>query len=159
MKLSRRVGDGARIPTSSMADIAFLLIIFFMVTTVFSATKGLELKLPTDDKTPADSDNEAVLIRVEAERILVDCREMSVAQILPYLEPKLVRNPSKAVILYPTSDAQYRRMVAVYDVLAGTRAADSPWPFVVRDVFIPTRREVGEYVAAFGSDPFAARCD
>ncbi len=36
----------AEIPTSSMADIAFLLIIFFLTTTVFSEDKGLQLVLP-----------------------------------------------------------------------------------------------------------------
>jgi len=34
MRLSRQAGVKALIPTASMADIAFLLIIFFMVTTV-----------------------------------------------------------------------------------------------------------------------------
>ncbi len=36
----------AEIPTSSMADIAFLLIVFFMMTTVFSANKGMDHVLP-----------------------------------------------------------------------------------------------------------------
>jgi biopolymer transport protein ExbD len=35
-----------RIPTSSMADIAFLLLIFFLVTTVFDEEKGLRVVLP-----------------------------------------------------------------------------------------------------------------
>ncbi|MEO0293822.1 MAG: biopolymer transporter ExbD [candidate division WOR-3 bacterium] len=50
----------ARIPTASMADIAFLLIIFFMVTTTFRAETGLKIiipqveaaeKMPTKDLT------------------------------------------------------------------------------------------------------------
>ena len=45
MKNLRSRLTGSEIPTSSMADIAFLLIIFFMVTAVISATKGLELSL------------------------------------------------------------------------------------------------------------------
>ena len=40
----------AEIPTASMADIAFLLIIFFMVTAVFSATKGLDFALPKEEQ-------------------------------------------------------------------------------------------------------------
>ena len=35
MKIARRTRTESEIPTSSMADIAFLLIIFFMVTTVY----------------------------------------------------------------------------------------------------------------------------
>ena len=72
-----RSGKEASIPTSSMADIAFLLIIFFMVTAVF--------------------------IHVREDRVLVDCREMRPSEILSYLEPKLTRNPGKPVILYTAS--------------------------------------------------------
>jgi len=42
-KSRRKVGE---IPTSSMADIAFLLLIFFMVTTTISSDKGLLFFLP-----------------------------------------------------------------------------------------------------------------
>jgi biopolymer transport protein ExbD len=36
----------SRIPTSSMADIAFLLLVFFMVTTVLKLEEGLPIALP-----------------------------------------------------------------------------------------------------------------
>ena len=36
----------AEIPTASMADIAFLLIVFFLVTTTMNQDKGLSLHLP-----------------------------------------------------------------------------------------------------------------
>ena len=51
MKLTKtRASD--EIPTSSMADIAFLLIVYFMVTATFAATRGLDFALPKDDDTP-----------------------------------------------------------------------------------------------------------
>ena len=36
-----------------MADIAFLLIIYFMVTTTFAATRGLDFSLPQEDDRSA----------------------------------------------------------------------------------------------------------
>jgi biopolymer transport protein ExbD len=39
---------GGAIPTSSMADIAFLLLIFFLVTTTIDMDKGLGMVLPAE---------------------------------------------------------------------------------------------------------------
>jgi biopolymer transport protein ExbD len=44
MRKKKRVSG--EIPTSSMADIAFLLLVFFLVTTVFDEEKGLQIVLP-----------------------------------------------------------------------------------------------------------------
>lgn len=158
MRLRKKDADSS-IPTSSMADIAFLLIIFFMVTSVFSATKGLVVKLPADDTTSAKPTPEhAVLIHVKADRVVVDCREMRVDEILAYLEPKLLRNPNKPVVLYTDPDAEYRSMVRVYDVLSGTRIENAKHPFRVTDISVPTRRDIDEYIGLFGVNPFELAC-
>ena len=46
MNFGRSTGSGTFIPTSSMGDIAFLLLIFFMVTTIFREESGLPVELP-----------------------------------------------------------------------------------------------------------------
>lgn len=47
MIIPRRKGRvSPEIPTASMADIAFLLIVFFLVTTSMNQDKGLSLQLP-----------------------------------------------------------------------------------------------------------------
>ena len=50
MKFARKSRVGQTIPTSSMADIAFLLLIFFMVSTVFVRYRGLPVILPDAEK-------------------------------------------------------------------------------------------------------------
>lgn len=45
MKLKREKVH-SKIPTDSMADIAFLLLVFFMVTTIFRAETGLRVIIP-----------------------------------------------------------------------------------------------------------------
>ena len=145
-----------------MADIAFLLIIFFMVTTVFSATKGLELSLPSDDDKPMSQEaEEAVFIHVYGDEILVDCKPMGPEDILPYLEPKLTRDAQKHVILYTDSQAPYQSMIRIYDELAKTkpdRDGNNPWPFEVKNISIPTQSEVQEYTRLFGANPFETHC-
>lgn len=159
----------SEIPTSSMADIAFLLIIFFMVTAVFSATKGLDFKLPSDDKIRDVQTEEAVFIKVAADgSITVDCQPMGLDGILPYLEPKLLRDAQKPVILYTDSEAPYSAMIAVYDVLGTPQMTFDPdkmgqdprWiGFEVKNISVPTQKEVAEYIDLFGFNPFESHCE
>lgn len=118
MKIDRdNVSD--EIPTSSMADIAFLLIIYFMVTTTFTATRGLDFQLPKDDDNPPVIEKEeSVLIEIlPSGDLQVDGRPMFVEEIVPYLKPKLERNPEKPVIIRPDPVAPYGFMVEVLDEL------------------------------------------
>ena len=46
--MARKNRPTAEIPNGSMADIAFLLLIFFLVTTTISLDKGISLVLPAD---------------------------------------------------------------------------------------------------------------
>ena len=46
MKFERNQKSGESIPTATMGDIVFLLLIFFMVTTVFKTEDGLPVDLP-----------------------------------------------------------------------------------------------------------------
>ena len=142
MKFTRRsISD--EIPTASMADITFLLIIFFMVTNTFAATRGLDFAIPKDDKsTPLVEREESVLISIHpGGAIEVDGRSMRADQILEYLKPKLERNATKPVIIRPDPDAAYGDMVRVYDVLREGKNKGVE----VRNINVPTQREIDQF--------------
>ena len=46
MRFARKSTVGSVIPTASMADISFLLLVFFMVSTVFVRYRGIPVALP-----------------------------------------------------------------------------------------------------------------
>ena len=50
MKFNRKSKVGSAIPTASMADISFLLLVFFMVSTVFVRYRGVPVELPQAEK-------------------------------------------------------------------------------------------------------------
>ena len=50
MRLKRKTKTDAGIPTSSLPDIIFMLLIFFMVVTVLREFQGLKLILPEAKK-------------------------------------------------------------------------------------------------------------
>jgi biopolymer transport protein ExbD len=131
------------IPTSSMADITFLLIIFFMVTNTFAATRGLDFAIPKEEKNAAQIEREeSVLISIHpGGAIEVDGHAMRADQILDYLKPKLERNPAKPVIIRPDPDAAYGDMVKVYDVLRQGKDKGVE----VKNISVPTQREIDQF--------------
>lgn len=136
MKLKKNKGN-PEIPTASMADIAFLLIVYFMVTSVFSVTRGLEFQLPKNDETPPEQTQEEAIhihiIPAGSDCIFeVDQEQMALRDLQIYIEPKLARNPNKFVIIDPEPDAPYRCMVDAFDELKLAQ---------VKNISIPTAAE------------------
>ena len=145
--------SSAEIPTASMADIAFLLIIYFMVTTVFSATKGLDLPLPDEEPTEVPPTGEpSIYVQVLPDGSLkVDGQSMALGDLLSYVVPKLRINQAKPVILHPSPSAPYQGMIAVYDELV---ASGEKTGFQITSIVVPTQREIQEYIDLLGMDPF-----
>ena len=77
---------GGEIATSSMADIAFLLLIFFLVTTPIDMDKGLGMVLPAEGEE----------LEINKKYIL-NCLINSSGNVLLGGDPVEVRNLSKAV--------------------------------------------------------------
>ena len=137
MKIARRALP-AEIPTSSMADVAFLLIIFFLVASFYSVTRGIQFSLPRHDEAALTAEPEAaVLIEIAGNGALtVDSRPLGLSEVTGYLRPKLLQNPSKPVILRTALEAPYSAMTDVFDELRQVG---------VQNVVIPTQAELQLY--------------
>ena len=86
MAKQKRRFKGGEIPTSSMADIAFLLLIFFLVTTTIDMDKGLGMVLPAEGEE----------IEINKKNIL-NCLINSTGKVLLGGEAVEIRNLSKTV--------------------------------------------------------------
>ena len=162
MKLKQNRPDD-EIPTSSMADIAFLLIVYFMVTTTFAATRGLDFSLPKDDDQPPVVEKEdSVLIEILPNGdLLVDQKPMEPGDVIGYLKPKLQNNPKKPVIIKPQPESPYGHMVSIFDIMRqakiieGTLVTRGELPETFTDeewdggkdinISIPTQREIESF--------------
>ena len=137
MKIRRREIP-AEIPTASMADVAFLLIIFFLVASFYSVTRGIQFSLPKHDEAALTAEPEAaVLIEIASDSsLLVDNRTMVLGDLKGYIGPRLQQNPTKAVILQTSLDAPYQAMTDVFDELRQVG---------VQNLVIPTSTELQMY--------------
>ena len=114
------------IPTASMADIAFLLIIFFLVTTSFNQEMGLSLTLPpvSDVEEVRVRQKNIVNIWVNAVgEILLGDEIISLQQIEPEIRRRLNENPLLIVSLKTDRATDYDDFIAVLDQLKKSGAS------------------------------------
>lgn len=120
MNLERKKED-PEIPTASMADIAFLLIVFFMLTTVFSANKGMEHLLPPDDEQDSVEPDEAIYIQVfpgsQFEMDKTSYTMEQVERVYDYVNGKVQVNAKKPIIIHTNPEANYGDMVKILNQL------------------------------------------
>jgi biopolymer transport protein ExbD len=127
MHLSVRSTQNQGIPTASMADIAFLLIIFFMVTINFEVDKtqvllpktALRLEIPK--KAAYISITEAGQIRVSSgEEISVPVPGPE--DVLSFATGVVAMDPSKPFVLKADSEVPYSYVDKVIDALKQAKA-------------------------------------
>ena len=115
---------GVRIDMTPMVDVAFLLLIFFMVTTVFRTPKALEINLPPKDLKQDVGRSKTFLIRVLADGRLYwqdgastqPWTRSSVSELNNVLAPYR-GNPDKIMVVNIDREAEFDNMVNMLDEL------------------------------------------
>ena len=121
-KKKSKVSD--KVPSSSMADIAFLLLIFFLVTTTFPKDKGLAIVLPEEGGEVEVSQRNILHIIIRPDGIVEVKRGESpqVQTVAPDAIEGIWRqdvseNPNLIAAVKTHFDTPYKFMVDVLDAL------------------------------------------
>ena len=136
--LKRKSKVSEEIPTASMADIAFLLLIFFLVTTVFSEERGLGIVLPEKQQEEIEINpkniitfyvvgNDAVQLRRGDSP---DKQTLDYQQIEAVARQELAANNKLVISVKTSPEARYVDMVNTLDELhraGATRISLQEW--------------------------------
>jgi biopolymer transport protein ExbD len=113
-----------------MADIAFLLLIFFLVTTVFPKDRGLAIVLPEESETVEVNQKNILHIVIQPNGIVEvrrgesqQVQTVSPAEIEGIWRQDVAANPNLIAGVKTHPDAPYRFMIDVLDGLQ-TAGAD-----------------------------------
>ena len=111
----------------STADVAFLLLIFFIVTTIFAAEQGLTHVLPakqkkTDDVVKVAEKNIATIFVQANNTITLDRKPTEINHLKVAIEDRLLSNKKLVVMLKIHPEANYGMMVACLDELKQAHA-------------------------------------
>ena len=105
-------------PEISMAplvDIVFLLLIFFMVTTVFPENDGLLIEKP-DSENAAALDNKHIVIKLDRQGIAyLEERPVTTDDIKRLLKTELSNKPQLAVTIHADRRATTESLIGVID--------------------------------------------
>jgi len=123
------------IPTSSMGDIAFLLLIFFMVTVVFTEETGLVVTLPRAEAGEEGIRELLTNIYInEKGMISIDDQIVPVANVAPMMARKVQENPFLIVAFKTDKHTPYG---IVSDVMEQLKEAGAVKVFFNTDLELP----------------------
>jgi biopolymer transport protein ExbD len=113
-----------KIPTSSMADIAFLLLVFFLTTTVFDEEIGLQVVLPErgPESEQEVSPKNLLFFLVQPDGSVIVRRgespgeqRITARQVEGVMRQSLVSNPNVIGVVQTSPQARYEHMIRVLD--------------------------------------------
>lgn len=135
--MARKKRGAAEVNAGSMADIAFLLLIFFLVTTTIASDKGLALQLPPkpdpNEPPPDIKFNQRnifkILVNANDDMLVEDEPMDDVSQIKDRVkefvlnngqDPELSESPDKAVVSFATNrGTSYEMYIDILDEIQG----------------------------------------
>ena len=122
------------INSSSMADIAFLLLVFFLVTTTISMDKGISLVLPSEgNELEVNRKNIINILMNESGKVLLDDKPIKVKDIKNIVERKIAGNPNLIFSVQTHPRTKYQDYLKILDQLKEAKATKisiaNPPPF------------------------------
>ncbi len=111
------------INSSSMADIAFLLLVFFLVTTTISLDKGISLILPADGNELEVNKSNIVNILVNDQgKVLIDDNPGRIKDIKSIALKRIKQNSNVIFSVLTTKRTKYKHYIQVLDQLKQAKA-------------------------------------
>lgn len=121
MKLASRHKADASFSLSSMTDMVFLLLVFFMLTSNFVTPSGLPVNLPTSKNPTVVMQKVSVTISKDL-RIMVNAKPASFNTIKADLARELKPNEEGVVVLHIDKDVPVEYLVKVASAAAELKA-------------------------------------
>jgi len=105
----------AEINLSSMIDCIFILLIFFIVTTVFVDEKGLQVAKPDTAAVSMSEDEENVTLDITAEnKVMLGAEEIALPDVSGRVKASLL-DPETPVVIRAHEKSSHGTFVSVWD--------------------------------------------
>ncbi|MGF1683141.1 biopolymer transporter ExbD [Photobacterium makurazakiensis] len=121
MRLSRpsSAREEAQVDLTSMLDIVFIMLIFFIVTSSFVRESGVEVNRPQASNVVSQKDAGIFVAITSANDIYIDKRVVDVERVQATLEHLLLEQPEASLVIQADEHAYNGTVVKVMDAAKG----------------------------------------
>ncbi|MCK4485972.1 MAG: biopolymer transporter ExbD [Desulfobacterales bacterium] len=112
----KRARIKVQVPLTSLIDIVFLLLIYFLLTTNFMVEEGIKIKLP-QARAAAPQTEEVITVYVDQQgRAFLGAEEVSVARLFDRLKEMIGGKDNKLVVIRADRAVILNKAVKVMDI-------------------------------------------
>ena len=107
----------------SFTDIAFSVVLFFMVAATFAKSNALKVELPGSDAGAVDQSQQTITVQADANQVVLDGAQTQLSDLSAALQVKLqgrTRPEEKVIVLMTADDITFQRNV---DLMHAIRSA------------------------------------
>ncbi|CAM4249765.1 MULTISPECIES: ExbD/TolR family protein [Vibrio] len=121
MRLGRRRqrNDEAQVDMTSMLDIVFIMLIFFIVTSSFVRESGVEVNRPQAANATSQQDAGIFIAITDNNLVYIDKRLIDIERVQATLENLLIDKPDASVVIQADKFAFNGTVVEVMDGVKG----------------------------------------
>jgi len=103
-------------PLTSLIDIVFLLLIYFLLTTNFMVDEGIKIKLPHASATSPQTEKEITIVVDKKGKAFVENREIPLNELFTVLKTRLQGREDSLVVIKADRSVVLNKAVRVMDV-------------------------------------------
>lgn len=107
---------------SSLTDIVFLLLIFFLLSSSFVLQTGIKVQLPKSATAEQQTQTQIIITVTTDGRIYLNTEQLAVEALGARLAPLVSRDPEKLVIIKADQSVSLQSAVQVMDIAKGVGA-------------------------------------
>lgn len=101
---------------TSLIDVLFLLLIFFMVSSTFIEQPGMDLQLPESETSTLREIKDLVLQMQPDDVMFLNSKQVNWENLKAFLEEEFQQNTEAALILQADKDVKHGNVVRVMDI-------------------------------------------
>jgi biopolymer transport protein ExbD len=110
-----RVEEDATIDMTPMLDIVFIMLIFFIVTTVFVKEAGVNVNKPNGSLAVMPKNANIFIAITEDGKVWMDKRQIDTDLVRANLERLMAEQPSDVIIIQADKEAEHGLVIEVMD--------------------------------------------